>query len=210
MDKRDVATQTCSSARLETRFRNGLKTPQVQSKSSSIFILSRKPHQPPDDNLGGVRLEIRRVRGKIIVKCMKSYRKDPDDSGNDEINLDMVDGEREPPWIIFNFIFKNIAHRNSLPKASAARGMRPPPSDVSAGRDDDGIPSKPFSVSLASAWPRYLTDQSTSSSTSQAGPRCWRCHTVRFVGCGYFATRKGQAAPQEIIHCTFRIRLIFG
>ncbi|KIM87413.1 hypothetical protein PILCRDRAFT_275980 [Piloderma croceum F 1598] len=187
MDKRKADTQTRSSdQRLETHFRNGLKTPRV-----------------PGENLGAVRLEIRRVRGEITVKCIKGQ--------TDVITLDIIDDEREgkPPWTVFHFTFKNIGLKKARPAASAARGMRAPPSDVSACRDNYGIPSKPLSVSLVSAWPRYLTYQSTSSSTSQAGARCWRSHTVTLIRCGYFATRKAQAAPQEIIHHTFGIRVIF-
>jgi hypothetical protein len=60
----------------------------------------------------------------------------------------MIDDRGKPPWIIFNFLFKNVAYENVHPKASAAG--RVPPSKLSLGSDDDA-PSGPLSMSLASA-----------------------------------------------------------
>jgi hypothetical protein len=167
MDASKADTQARSSEhRLETGFRNGLKTPRARGKLCSIFILPWKSHLLSGKNLGAVRLEIRRVQGKITVKCIKGQ--------TDSIFLNIIDDEDQgkPPWLIFNFTFSNIAHKKARPTALAAHELRAPPSDISACCDDHGTPSKPLSVSLVSSWSRYLTDQLTSSSTSQAGPRC--------------------------------------
>jgi hypothetical protein len=38
-------------------------------------------------------------------------RKNALDSRNDEVELDVVDEKGKPPWIVFNFTFKNVTHR---------------------------------------------------------------------------------------------------
>jgi len=91
MNEREPATQTGSSERLEERFCNGLKTPRLQCKLCSVLFICYTSHLFLAENLGAVRLHIRRTRGQIRVECVKDHPDDSDNTGMDEVDIDLID-----------------------------------------------------------------------------------------------------------------------
>jgi len=93
----------------------------------------------------------------------------------DEVDIDLIDdgAQGKLPWIIFNFIFKNIAHHTTRPRTSGARGVRASPPDVALWSDDDGdddVPLRPLTRQQARQAYNAKDDTPSDSSDPQSPP----------------------------------------